>query len=103
METMGIGGLAGRSIDELSGGERQLVSIARALTQEPSILLLDEPTAHLDLRHQRTVLTAVLANVRRGGARRFWFPMISISRPSTATASSCLSRGACRLSVVLRR
>jgi iron complex transport system ATP-binding protein len=68
METMGIGGLAGRSIDELSGGERQLVSIARALTQEPSILLLDEPTAHLDLRHQRTVLTTVLA--RRPEGRR---------------------------------
>jgi iron complex transport system ATP-binding protein len=66
MDTMGIAGLADRPFDELSGGERQLVSIARALAQEPSILLLDEPTAHLDLRHQRVVLETVLARKSEG-------------------------------------
>jgi iron complex transport system ATP-binding protein len=56
MEFTGIGHFAGRRLDQLSGGERQRVFIARAICQEPEILLLDEPTAALDLAHQARIM-----------------------------------------------
>ena len=49
---VGLSHLSDRMIQTLSGGERQMVIIARALAQEPKVLLLDEPTAYLDLSHQ---------------------------------------------------
>ena len=52
----GVNHLADRKMDQLSGGEQQRVFIARAICQEPQIMLLDEPTASLDLAHQSRVM-----------------------------------------------
>ena len=65
---LGVGYLAGRIVSRLSGGERRLLLVARALAQEPDLLLLDEPTAFLDLQHQAQVLERVRARVRAGMA-----------------------------------
>lgn len=59
LERVGIAEYAHRPLDELSGGERQLASLAQALVRDPAVLLLDEPTSALDLRHQVTVMSLV--------------------------------------------
>ena len=59
LDTLGISTLAERPIGHLSGGEQQKVSVARALAQEPEILLLDEPTANLDLTSQRELMESI--------------------------------------------
>ncbi len=64
---MGLGALAERPVDELSGGEFRRVLIAQALAQEPRVILFDEPVQQLDLLHQLEVMTFARAFTRRGG------------------------------------
>lgn len=66
MERLGISALAERSVLELSGGERQLTMVARALCQDAELILLDEPTAFLDLEHRLAVLAVVRELAARG-------------------------------------
>jgi iron complex transport system ATP-binding protein len=63
---LGIGALAARPVTELSGGERQLVLVARALAQEAPVLILDEPTASLDFGNRARVLNEI-DRLRGGG------------------------------------
>ncbi len=59
MQVAEVDGLAGRVFNELSGGERQRVMVAMALAQQPRLLLLDEPTSHLDIKYQIEMLELV--------------------------------------------
>jgi len=59
LQMVGAAHLSGRTYTQISGGERQLVMIARALAQEPSFLLLDEPTSYLDFKNQFSVLKMI--------------------------------------------
>jgi len=66
IDLLGLSDICGRDINSLSGGQRQKVFIGRALAQEPKILLLDEPTANLDLRHEMEVMRIIRKQAAKG-------------------------------------
>lgn len=87
IERVGVGHLLGRDARELSLGERQLVLLAMAVAQDAPVLVLDEPTVHLDLRHQVEVMdlvgdlnardgTTILAVLHDLGLAAHFFPRL---------------------------
>jgi len=67
LKIVGLLGMAGRPYTQLSGGETQLVMIARALAQKTPVILMDEPTSHLDFKHEMVVLETIVELVRNMG------------------------------------
>lgn len=67
LDRLGLAGLALSSLGNLSGGQRQMVSLAQAIIRSPRLILLDEPTSALDLRHQVEVM-GIIRDLAAGGA-----------------------------------
>ena len=87
--------LADRDLATLSSGELQRVHLARAFAQEAKVLLLDEPTANLDLHHQLAAMHLLRCFAEKGGAAVVVGCTISRWRRARAVASSCWTRGGC--------
>ena len=84
MVATGVQHLADRSVDELSGGERRRVVLAQALAQDAPLMLLDEPTTHLDVRHVLDVLAIVRRLAEREGAA-----VLAIHHDLNVAAATC--------------
>ena len=67
ISSIGLEDLSERKVDSISGGEYQLVQIARALVQDPRVILLDEPTNNLDVANQESVLNVLRTIIRERG------------------------------------
>ena len=67
ISAIGLEDLSERKVDSISGGEYQLVQIARALVQDPRVILLDEPTNNLDVANQESVLNVLRSIIRERG------------------------------------
>ncbi|MFT7324818.1 MAG: putative ABC transport system ATP-binding protein [Rhodoferax sp.] len=81
LEAVGLTGLGGRLPQQLSGGQLQRVSIARALIHRPSLLLADEPTGNLDPRTAALVMDALIGQTRQQGAA-----LVLVTHSATAAA-----------------
>ena len=92
MERLEIGALADRPLRTLSGGEQQRAVLARALAQQPRVLLLDEPTSSLDLGHAQQVLDLVDGLRRQDGLTVLRRCTTSRWPVSTPTGSPCSRR-----------
>jgi len=84
MERTCVGDFRNRSISQLSSGEKQRVLIARAIAQQPSILMLDEPNAHLDINHQIAIF-----NLLRTLNRQHRMTVIVVLHDLSAAAAFC--------------
>ena len=84
MAAAGVLELSGEPLDRLSGGERQRVMLARALCQRAPLLVLDEPTAHLDLKHQADCVE-LLRRLNRGAG----LTIVLISHDLSLAAELC--------------
>lgn len=101
LQRLGIETLAQRGIGSISGGERQLALIARALVQNAEILIMDEPTANLDFGNQQRVLAQIRALTARG-----YTVLLSThnrSMPCTMPTGSLRCRAAISRGTVRRR
>ena len=70
IDALGMSDLSLKYLDEISGGEFQKVQIARAIVQEPSVLILDEPTNNLDISNQHRTMSMIMDAVRSRGCVR---------------------------------
>jgi ABC-type Mn2+/Zn2+ transport system ATPase subunit len=94
MEMMRVDRLADRPLGQLSGGERQKVSLARAILQQPDILLMDEPTAGLDIAVQKEVLNLIDDIHQRESLTILFVTHDFTMIPSTLRRAVLLDRGA---------